>query len=77
MTVSNGKGVLAKVAAALAAAEGDIIHIDMGQEGVHDATDLRLIVAVRDRAHLDVALRNLTRTAPVLRAARTKASTRA
>ncbi|MDP3654740.1 MAG: bifunctional (p)ppGpp synthetase/guanosine-3',5'-bis(diphosphate) 3'-pyrophosphohydrolase [Rhodoferax sp.] len=76
VTVSNGKGVLAKVAAALAAAEADIIHIDMGQEGVHDATDLRLVVAVRDRAHLDVALRNLSRTAPVLRAARTKASAR-
>ena len=76
VTVSNGKGVLAKVAAALAAAEADIIHIDMGQEGVHDATDLRLVVAVRDRAHLDVALRNLSRTAPVLRAVRSKASTR-
>ena len=76
VTVSNGKGVLAKVAAALAAAEADIIHIDMGQEGVHDATDLRLVVAVRDRAHLDVALRNPSRTAPVLRAARPKASAR-
>ena len=77
VTVSNGKGVLAKVAAALASAEVDIIHIDMGSEGVHDATDLRLVVAVRDNAHLDIALRNLARTTSVLRATRTRAPTRA
>jgi guanosine-3',5'-bis(diphosphate) 3'-pyrophosphohydrolase len=73
VTVNNGKGVLAKVAAALAAAEADIIHIDMGQEAAQDAVDLRFLIAVRDKAHLDVALRNLSRTASVLRAARHKA----
>jgi hypothetical protein len=35
----------------------------MGQDGAQDATDLRFVIAVRDRAHLDVALRNLRRTA--------------
>ena len=73
VTVNNGKGVLAKVAAALASAEADIIHIDMGQEAVRDATDLRFLVAVRDQAHVEIALRNLNRTASVLRAARHKA----
>jgi GTP pyrophosphokinase len=72
VTVNNGKGVLAKVAAALAAAEADIIHIDMGQEAAQDTTDLRFVVAVRDTSHLEVALRNLNRTASVLRAARSK-----
>lgn len=73
VTVNNGKGVLAKVAAALAAAEADIIHIDMGQEAARDATDLRFLIGVRDTAHLEVALRNLARTSSVLRAARNKA----
>jgi GTP pyrophosphokinase len=75
VTVNNGKGVLAKVAAALASAEADIIHIDMGQEAALDATDLRFLIAVRDKAHLDIALRNLNRTTSVLHAARRQAPT--
>ncbi len=70
VSVINGKGVLARVAAALAAAETDITHIHMGQEGAHDASDLQLLIAVRDRSHLEAALRNLRRTASVLRAQR-------
>jgi len=70
VAVVNSKGVLARVAAALASAEADITHIDMGREGAQEATDLRFVVAVRDRAHLDVALRNLRRTPSVLRAQR-------
>ena len=72
VTVTNGKGVLARVAAALANAEADIIHIDMGEEANQDAADLRFVIAVRDRAHLDNALRNLKRTPSVLKAARVK-----
>jgi guanosine-3',5'-bis(diphosphate) 3'-pyrophosphohydrolase len=68
--VVNGKGLLARIAAALANAEADITHIDMGQEGAQDTLDLRFVVAVRDRAHLDIALRNLRRTPSVLRAQR-------
>ena len=74
VTVNSGKGVLAKVAAALAAAEADITHIDMGKEAAQEASDLRFVVAVRDKAHLDVALRNLSRTSFVLHAARHKAA---
>ena len=68
--VVNGKGVLARVAAALAAAEADITHIDMGEEGAQEALDMRFVIAVRDRSHLDTALRNLRRTPSVLRALR-------
>jgi guanosine-3',5'-bis(diphosphate) 3'-pyrophosphohydrolase len=75
VTVNNGKGVLAKVAAALATAEADITHIDMGQEAAQEATDLRFLIAVRDTAHLEIALRNLRRTPSVLRASRNKSST--
>jgi GTP pyrophosphokinase len=70
VTVNNGKGVLAKVAAALAAAEADIVHIDMGQEAAQSDTDLRFVVAVRDTLHLEAALRNLRRTAAVISAVR-------
>jgi GTP pyrophosphokinase len=75
-TVTNGKGVLAQVAASLASAEADIIHIDMGQDGAQEATDLRFVVGVRDTAHLELALKNLRRTASVLRAERSTASGR-
>jgi len=72
VTVTNGKGVLARVAAALASAEADIVHIDMGEDANQDAADLRFVIAVRDRPHLDNALRNLKRTPSVLRAERAK-----
>jgi GTP pyrophosphokinase len=75
VTVTNGKGVLAKVAAALAAAEADIVHIDMGQEAPHDDMDLRFVVAVRDASHLETALRNLNRNPSVIRASRSKVAT--
>src|SRR5450830_864855 len=72
VTVINGKGVLARVAAALATAEADITHIDMEDEAAQDATDLRFIIAVRDRTQLEAALRNLRRTPSVLKAQRAK-----
>lgn len=74
VTVSNGKGVLARVAAALAGAEADITHVDMGDEAAQDATDLRFVISVRDRAHLEAVLRNLKRTSSVLRASRMRQS---
>nr|WP_157045893.1 bifunctional (p)ppGpp synthetase/guanosine-3',5'-bis(diphosphate) 3'-pyrophosphohydrolase [Polaromonas sp. JS666] len=74
VTVANGKGVLARVAAALASAEADITHVDMGQEAAQDATDLRFGVAVRDRVHLASALRSVKRTPSVLRVQRAKAA---
>lgn len=70
VTVNNGKGVLARVAAALASAEADITHVDMGQEAAQDTMDMRFVIAVRDRLHLDNVLRNLKRTPSVLRAKR-------
>ena len=66
VTVTNGKGVLARVAASLATAEADIVHIDMGEEGAQEVTDLRFLIAVRDLTHLATALRNLKRTPSVL-----------
>jgi guanosine-3',5'-bis(diphosphate) 3'-pyrophosphohydrolase len=72
VTVTNGKGVLARVAAALAGAEADITHVDMGAEEAQDATDLRFVIAVRDKAHVEAVLRNLKRTPSVMRAVRVR-----
>ena len=70
VTVVNGKGVLARVAAAVAAAEADIVHLGMADEVAPEALDLRFVITVRDRTHLDTVLRTLRRTQSVLRAAR-------
>ncbi|HEX2547912.1 MAG TPA: bifunctional (p)ppGpp synthetase/guanosine-3',5'-bis(diphosphate) 3'-pyrophosphohydrolase [Ramlibacter sp.] len=70
VTVANGKGGLARVAAALANAEADITHVDMDDERAQDATDLRFVVSVRDRSHLEAVLRNLRRTPSVMNAQR-------
>jgi GTP pyrophosphokinase len=72
VTVTNGKGVLARVASALASAEADITRIDMEDETAQEATDLRFIIAVRDTNQLDIALRNLRRTPSVIMAQRAK-----
>ncbi|MFC3682777.1 RelA/SpoT family protein [Hydrogenophaga luteola] len=74
VTVTNGKGVLARVASAIASAEADITHVDMGAEPAQTATDIRFSVAVRDRVHLAEVLRSLKRTTSVIKAQRFRAS---
>ncbi len=71
--VSNGKGVLAQVASAVSSAEADIVHLDMGDERAAETTELRLLIAVRDRLHLADVMRTLKRISTVLRVARVKA----
>ena len=70
--VSNGKGVLAQVASAIAGAEADIRHLDMGQEPAAENAELRLLISVRDRVHLADVLRTLRRSPVVLRVWRVK-----
>ena len=72
VTVTNGKGVLARVASSIAAAEADITHVDMGDEPAQTATDIRFSISVRDRQHLADVLRSLKRTASVIKAQRFK-----
>jgi GTP pyrophosphokinase len=74
VTVHNGKGVLARVASAMAAAEADITHVDMGEEPAQSATEIRFTMAVRDRVHLASVLRSLKRTPSVLKAQRAKST---
>lgn len=75
VTVQSGKGVLARIAAALAAAEADITNVDLGKdsESGENTADLRFVIGVRDLVHLQTVLRNLTRTPTVLRAQRINA----
>jgi len=74
LLLRNGKGVLAEVAAAVAAAEADITHIDMGDEPASTSTELRLLLSVRDRLHLAEVMRTLKRSSAVLRVTRIKPS---
>ncbi|WP_291138878.1 bifunctional (p)ppGpp synthetase/guanosine-3',5'-bis(diphosphate) 3'-pyrophosphohydrolase [Hydrogenophaga sp.] len=76
VTVTNGKGVLARVALSIASAEADITHVNMGDEPAQTATDIRFSVAVRDRQHLADVLRSLKRTPSVVKAQRFKAAPR-
>ena len=73
VTVDNGKGILAKVAAALTSAEADITHVEMGSDRTQ--VELRFTVAVRHRRHLADVLRTVKRTPSVLRAQRLKPRT--
>ncbi|MES2714914.1 MAG: bifunctional (p)ppGpp synthetase/guanosine-3',5'-bis(diphosphate) 3'-pyrophosphohydrolase [Pseudomonadota bacterium] len=72
LLVRNGKGALAQIAQSISAAEADISHIEMDNDQHDDATELTLLLAVRDRQHLADVLRTVKRSPPVLRAARVK-----
>ncbi len=70
VTVTNGKGVLAQVAGALSSAEVNITHIDMDEQSIQDTAELRFVVAVRDRDHLESALHHVRGTLAVISAKR-------
>jgi GTP diphosphokinase / guanosine-3',5'-bis(diphosphate) 3'-diphosphatase len=72
LLLTNGKGVLAQVCGAVASAEADISHIDMGSERAADTAELKLLLKVRDRLHLADVMRTLRRVATVLRVSRVK-----
>ncbi|MGR6805703.1 RelA/SpoT family protein [Sphaerotilus natans] len=68
--VRNGTGVLAEIAQAVSQAEADIAHIDMDPHRAGETTELRLMLAVRDRQHLADVLRVVRRSPSVMRVAR-------
>ncbi|RZJ09896.1 MAG: bifunctional (p)ppGpp synthetase/guanosine-3',5'-bis(diphosphate) 3'-pyrophosphohydrolase [Rubrivivax sp.] len=73
LLLSNGKGVLAQVAQAVAQAEADITHISMGDEAPQLAeVEMSLLIAVRDRLHLADVLRVLHRTSAVRKVSRVR-----
>jgi len=72
VTVTNGKGVLASVASALAAGEADITQVDMTNESSHGVMELRFVIGVRDLSQLETVFKQLRRTAAVLKVQRSK-----
>ncbi|HRH17071.1 MAG TPA: bifunctional (p)ppGpp synthetase/guanosine-3',5'-bis(diphosphate) 3'-pyrophosphohydrolase [Aquabacterium sp.] len=68
--VTNGKGVLAQVAASISSAETDITHIEMGDERLGETAELKLTLSVRDTEHVQDVLRTLKRCPVVLKAGR-------
>ncbi len=72
LLLANAKGALAQVATAVAGAEADITHIDMGAEPAAQTTEMKLLLAVRDRLHLAEVIRALKQANTVLRVARVK-----
>ena len=72
LLMQSGKGVLAKVAQAIAAAEADITHIEMGNSASAEDSELDLLLSVRDRLHLADVMRALHRSRAVLRVSRAR-----
>jgi GTP pyrophosphokinase len=72
VVVTNGKGVLAKLASAISEHDADIIHVRMDDDSGQPAIELRFILAVRDRKHLADVLRAVRAHKFVSRAARIK-----
>jgi GTP pyrophosphokinase len=71
VTVLNGKGVLASVAAAITSAQADIKLVSMSDEvSGQQAIDLRFLIAVQDVSHLESVLATLQRLPAVSQAKR-------
>lgn len=73
VTVNNGKGVLARVAGALAAAEADITHVDLADESPQGAMGIRFVISVRDLHQLEGVFKSLRRAPAVIKVQRNKA----
>jgi GTP pyrophosphokinase len=69
LLVKDQRGVLARVAAELAAADANIIHVGMDEEPAETAA-MRFAIQVRSRVHLAQVLRNLRRMPEVTRIGR-------
>ncbi len=70
VTVTNGQGVLAKVAGVFAASEADITHIHMSEVTHNGEIGLGFTIAVRDLQQLETVLKNLRHTTAVVNAQR-------
>ena len=69
LQVNDGRGVLGKVAAEIAASEANIVHVGMDDEAEQTAL-LKFMLQVRDRTHLATVLRNVRRVAEVTKVSR-------
>ena len=70
--IKNSKGVLAKVASSITAADANITHVGMDSTHSELAATIRFGVQVKDRDHLARVMRSLRANIDVVRALRTK-----
>jgi GTP pyrophosphokinase len=70
--IKNSKGVLAKVASSITAADANITHVGMDSTHSELAATIRFGVQVKDRDHLARVMRSLRTNIDVVRAVRTK-----
>ena len=70
--MKNSKGVLAKVASSITAADANITHVGMENTNSELAATIRFGVQVKDRDHLARVMRSLRANIDVVRAVRTK-----
>ncbi len=71
--VTNGRGVLARVAASISERDADIRHVTMDDDAGQPTIELHFLLAVRDRKHLADVLRAVRTHKFVVRAGRAKA----
>jgi guanosine-3',5'-bis(diphosphate) 3'-pyrophosphohydrolase len=69
LLVRDQRGVLAKIAAELATADANILHVAMDSEAAEVAT-MRFTIQVKNRVHLAQVMRNLRRMTEVTRISR-------
>jgi GTP pyrophosphokinase len=70
--IKNSKGVLAKVASSITAADANITHVGMDNATSELAATIRFGVQVKDRDHLAKVMRSLRANLDVVRVTRTK-----
>jgi guanosine-3',5'-bis(diphosphate) 3'-pyrophosphohydrolase len=70
----QGKGVLARVASSVTAADSNIMNVSMDDRYKEDAVTIRFTIQVSDRLHLSKVMRSLRANHDVMRVTRTRVS---
>ena len=68
----QGKGVLARVASSITAADANIMNVSMEDPYKEDAVTMRFTIQVADRLHLSRVMRSLHSNADVMRVVRSR-----
>ena len=69
----QGKGVLARVASSVTAADSNIMNVSMEDRYKEDSVTIRFTIQVYDRLHLSKVMRSLRTNPDVMRVTRTRA----
>jgi guanosine-3',5'-bis(diphosphate) 3'-pyrophosphohydrolase len=70
----QGKGVLARVASSVTAADSNIMNVSMDDRYKEDAVTIRFTIQVSDRLHLSKVMRSLRANHDVMRVTRTRSA---